>query len=706
MKHKKKTTAPAKKPIPSHPTVGGKAPRKSFPTHPPTKSIKVPKQEKNAEKLPYTEDEALAARFYQSPTKEEAKNLRETKWRPESFPLSAERVKEPEELEQDIKKMRVINEFSFWLERTAIAKGPSNKVLRPTAPIPGVGEPWSDFVLRGRAASLNGPARYLAMAGEFFVKWPTMDSFPLELKKGEIEDIVMIDDEGFRDGKPSLAVITEEYIYFLLTPDFFFEKPWESVVPFWESYMEAEGFYIEDIDHRSARQSWWHGRKSHRAYRRWKVRFLAEEGESPGTFDTSRDRPQPGDQDDDEFGLDDFSDYTGSESSWSEKDGGEEKGEEGEQAQAPEKVKVKVKVKEESAKEKGMEKGTVGPKGKKKKVPQETRMPGGMKQQRADNDKNTLESKEPGPRDQTRGKRKSTRISKMTGEPGGICGDTSVSKLATGTGPPKRLAIATQAPATTSSKRKAADDHAKPLDAVRPRHGGPSDEEETPSGLPTNQGLDGDSAENTNSESQETSRQLPVGPETFPTHHPFDPPEGANTAIAMTQTPSCPVDDHIRSLSNLEFTARLFGLSSEGHPQIDGAGSLGTAPQMEGVSRGFGSLQLSSNAPIAFAHNLGWNHGWGVPQPYTGGSQPAGNMMPPVPDIEYDPADGSVMTETGLQPFPCMVFGGTDQQDQQFDPGMQYHQLQMVESTLQQNADENLHPFDTGAPHDQYFPLE
>lgn len=67
-------------------------------------------------------------------------------------------------------------------------------------------------MLRGRVASLNGPARYLAMAGEFFVDWPTMDSAPLWLKEGEIEDIAMAHDALFRGG-----YVLNQAVYFLLT---------------------------------------------------------------------------------------------------------------------------------------------------------------------------------------------------------------------------------------------------------------------------------------------------------------------------------------------------------------------------------------------------------------------------------------------------------------------------------------------------------
>jgi hypothetical protein len=96
-----------------------------------------------------------------------------------------------------------LNDFSFWYARypRGITKGDGKKKpVLPTPPLPGAGEKWSGFCLRGVTASLNGPARYLAMAGEFEVEWPTLESVPLELKKGEIEDIALLSDPAFRDG--------------------------------------------------------------------------------------------------------------------------------------------------------------------------------------------------------------------------------------------------------------------------------------------------------------------------------------------------------------------------------------------------------------------------------------------------------------------------------------------------------------------------
>ncbi|CAE6362020.1 unnamed protein product [Rhizoctonia solani] len=255
-------------------------------------------------KFPYSKEEALSDRLLPILTKTDIRDLKETTWEDETYELMAEQVLEPKKLAKGLKIVRVLNEFSFWYLRDSPQS--DNICWRPTPPVPGVGEKWSHFQVRGRAASLNGPARYLAMAGEFFVKWPTMESIPIKLDKGTITDIAMVKDPLFRDSTPALAIYTKRYIYFLLTPDYFFEESWKSVLSYWETYMEVDNLYIPDLDHTEPRSPWWHGKTSHRAFRRWKRQYLLEEGLPAGEEDHSRDGPQPGDKDDDKEDLADF----------------------------------------------------------------------------------------------------------------------------------------------------------------------------------------------------------------------------------------------------------------------------------------------------------------------------------------------------------------------------------------------------------------
>ncbi|KDN34378.1 hypothetical protein RSAG8_12526, partial [Rhizoctonia solani AG-8 WAC10335] len=199
----KKTTPAAPKP-PARAIVGGKAPREAGLHEKAIKSSQATKTKrgtKDGEKviLPYKIKDAIKARRLAGPNNKTAQELRDTEWKDETYQLIAEKVQEPEALPDDYKIMRVLNEFSMWYERTS-TRGSREKTWRPTAPIPGIGEKWGDFIVRGCVASLNGQARYLAQAGEFFVDWPTMESVPLRLRKGDVEDIALVSDDAFRGG--------------------------------------------------------------------------------------------------------------------------------------------------------------------------------------------------------------------------------------------------------------------------------------------------------------------------------------------------------------------------------------------------------------------------------------------------------------------------------------------------------------------------
>lgn len=95
----KKTSVSAKKQVKPRPNVAGKAPRKTFPTHPSSKSKKVPKEDKDA--FPFTREEVLNARRLSEPTAAEMKDLKNTKWKDETYELDAECVEEPMDLPED-----------------------------------------------------------------------------------------------------------------------------------------------------------------------------------------------------------------------------------------------------------------------------------------------------------------------------------------------------------------------------------------------------------------------------------------------------------------------------------------------------------------------------------------------------------------------------------------------------------------------------
>ncbi|KDN38284.1 hypothetical protein RSAG8_09583, partial [Rhizoctonia solani AG-8 WAC10335] len=206
--------------------------------------------------------------------------------RPEDVPDRARQLKEKREL-------RVINAFTFWK-----FKGNDRRSLR--APVPIAGEDMLFFELMGMVASLNGPYRFCAMAGELKVDYPLRDACPIWIKHGEIECIGMVADPNFRDSQPYLAVTTRDYIYFLVTPACFFEREWRSALTLWAKYLKHQGdLCLSIIDYRSARPQWWRGLRSWNRYKRWKRRWCRKSKiRVAASNDKTGDVPREGDIDD------------------------------------------------------------------------------------------------------------------------------------------------------------------------------------------------------------------------------------------------------------------------------------------------------------------------------------------------------------------------------------------------------------------------
>ena len=53
------------------------------------------------------------------------------------------------------------------------------------------------LIMRANVASLNGPSRFLAQAGEFDIEWPLMDVIPMQVNN--IKKICIDKDRRFQD---------------------------------------------------------------------------------------------------------------------------------------------------------------------------------------------------------------------------------------------------------------------------------------------------------------------------------------------------------------------------------------------------------------------------------------------------------------------------------------------------------------------------
>lgn len=85
-------------------------------------------------------------------------------------------------------EVRVIQSFSFWEDSTPVPILPDTKRSKN----------WHKIRIRGSVASLNGPSRFLAQAGEFLVDWPLQHCVPMKIFR--LKDIRIDSHHTFRNG--------------------------------------------------------------------------------------------------------------------------------------------------------------------------------------------------------------------------------------------------------------------------------------------------------------------------------------------------------------------------------------------------------------------------------------------------------------------------------------------------------------------------
>ncbi|KAG9084380.1 hypothetical protein FRC06_004102 [Ceratobasidium sp. 370] len=181
-------------------------------------------------------------------------------------------------------ELRAIHNWSFWK-----ANKPFDMRKSKTRNLKGV-------ELRGQVASLNGPTRFAAMAGEFYI--PSMQYVVARIK--DLESIYVTSEERYRDKSTYVfAVETTGYMYFLIQPEEFYDKRYER----WcEDYTLAVEF--TEVFWNAARPNWWKHLDSWLEFKTW-ARKQTDVSKCSGKEDKSGDQPRDDDTDGEEDESDD-----------------------------------------------------------------------------------------------------------------------------------------------------------------------------------------------------------------------------------------------------------------------------------------------------------------------------------------------------------------------------------------------------------------
>ncbi|KAG8734298.1 hypothetical protein FRC10_011773 [Ceratobasidium sp. 414] len=183
--------------------------------------------------------------------------------------------------------IRALHGFSIWEGNKLVKITPNTTVKR-----------LEKYTVYTSCASLDGPARYLVMAGEWEVEYPLLDKQPLRLtglKKARVDK-----HDRFRRGAHWLTLRSATAIYFLLQPDEPYEAMWGECVDEWSATREANGADLRysDVDCNEPRRGFWRGRTSWVAYRAWcrgRGGLSVDDGnESAHSDDTEDDLEEPG----------------------------------------------------------------------------------------------------------------------------------------------------------------------------------------------------------------------------------------------------------------------------------------------------------------------------------------------------------------------------------------------------------------------------
>ncbi|KAG8725127.1 hypothetical protein FRC09_008139 [Ceratobasidium sp. 395] len=178
-------------------------------------------------------------------------------WVKQGYRLMAEQTVEP--CSEDDFELRVMTYWTFVQNNCVYVPQPNMS--------PGQ---WKGISLIGDAASLNGPAKYIAASGEYwdYIKWPTFEYQPMVVTG--IKSLKVEKEMLFRDGQSAFAVCTSRYMYLLAIPDNPMFAPWKDALPAWAKTLtgvKADTLIIKPPN-LNRRPAYWHGLKSWKGARK------------------------------------------------------------------------------------------------------------------------------------------------------------------------------------------------------------------------------------------------------------------------------------------------------------------------------------------------------------------------------------------------------------------------------------------------------
>ncbi|KAG9121684.1 hypothetical protein FRC07_002272 [Ceratobasidium sp. 392] len=183
--------------------------------------------------------------------------------------------------ERDDVQLRALHDFT-------IMKGDELATVTPDTPA----SELASLKVYARMASLNGPAYYMIMAGEWEVEWDMYDSVSVYVTG--ITEVCLETSNRFRDGIPWTCVKTKGFCFFMLEPSEAMQRLWNRCVDSeWPKPAKGTMIRYQSLDFTKGRPGYWHGRQSWLKTVEWVV------ADSEGKIQPPEDEPRPDDISDD-----------------------------------------------------------------------------------------------------------------------------------------------------------------------------------------------------------------------------------------------------------------------------------------------------------------------------------------------------------------------------------------------------------------------
>ncbi|KAG9098818.1 hypothetical protein FS749_002879 [Ceratobasidium sp. UAMH 11750] len=204
-------------------------------------------------------------------------------WRQESqLSLLPEATQDQSAVAPGTYQIRALHGFSIWEGDKLVKITPKTTVQQ-----------LKKYTIYASCASLNGPAYYLVMAGEWEVDYPLLEKQSLRLTG--LQKACIDKHPRFRGSTKWITMRTVNAIYYMLQPEVIYEGMWTESVGEWSGTRPAQGANLHyfDVDPNQPRPDFWGGLASWKAFRRW------YEAENMVTIEDGNESARPNDADDD-----------------------------------------------------------------------------------------------------------------------------------------------------------------------------------------------------------------------------------------------------------------------------------------------------------------------------------------------------------------------------------------------------------------------